>query len=356
MTIVHKRRVAAVIAALAVSSLGITACGGSGNASSASELSSRGYSDAWLKVVETANKEGQVSISSVLGADQSAAMVKAFNQEFPNIKVVVNNPMSSSNGAKQIDEQMKKDQLAFDVAINSQTTWATNLATQGTLVAPDGPATKTWDTKDYGNGLVKLEATPAMLSYNTKLVSEAPTSWNSMVDSKYEGRSGVWINAGAEGTVAFYRFLKDKMGAGWLEKMAALKPKLYGNSTSVAQAVASGEVAWANYGLASSAGPLKEKGAPISWVVPKEGTVAFINYGVMFKQAAHPNAARVLVDFLMSDAGQEVLTGNEQAYSFVGAKGSIQIEKGKVEFPTPEDGIPATVNASTDEFKRIFGG
>lgn len=356
MSIVRKRRMMAAIAALAVSSLSLTACGGSGDASSASELSSRGYSESWLKVVEAANKEGQVNISSVLGSEQSAAMIKAFNQEFPNIKVVVNNPMSSSNGAKQIDEQMKKQQLAYDVAINSQTTWATNLANQGSLVAPDGPATKGWDTNDYENGLVKVEATPAMLSYNTKLVSEAPTSWDSMVDKKYEGRSGVWINAGAEGTVAFYRFLEDKMGAGWLEKLAALKPKLYGNSTSVAQAVASGEVAWANYGLASSAAPLKEKGAPINWVVPKEGTVAFINYALVFKQAANPNAARVFIDFLMSEAGQGVLTGNEQAYSFVGAKGSIQIEKGKVEFPTPADGVSTTVTASTDEFKRIFGG
>jgi iron(III) transport system substrate-binding protein len=356
MSTARKGRIAAAIAALALSSLGISACGGSGNATSAPELSSRGYSDAWLRVVEAANKEGQVNVSSVLGADQSQAMIKAFNQEFPDIKVVVNNPMSSSNGAKQIDEQIKKDQLAYDVAINSQTTWATNLASQGSLVAPDGPATKGWDAKDYDNGLVKVEATPAMLSYNTQLVSEAPTSWNSMVDSKYEGRTGVWINAGAEGTVAFYRFLEDKMGAGWLEKLAALKPKLYTNSTSVAQAVASGEVAWANYGLASSAAPLKEKGAPIGWVVPKEGTVAFINYGLIFKQAANPNAARVFIDFLMSEAGQEVLTGNEQAYSFVNAKGSIQIEKGKVEFPTPADGVPATVNTSTDEFKRIFGG
>ena len=49
--------------------------------------------------------------------------------------------------------------------------------------------------------------------------------------------------------------------------------------------------------------------------MPSSGTWAIVRSGMILTEAPHPNAARVLLDFLMSAEGQEILNGNKTGFT-----------------------------------------
>jgi iron(III) transport system substrate-binding protein len=48
------------------------------------------------------------------------------------------------------------------------------------------------------------------------------------------------------------------------------------------------------------------EGLPLKTVVPSEGAVYVVYDAAIFKNAPHPNAARLLLDFLLSDEAQAI--------------------------------------------------
>jgi iron(III) transport system substrate-binding protein len=119
----------------------------------------------------------------------------------------------------------------------------------------------------------------------------------------------------------------------YFPRLAKLKPQIYPNSAPLTAALTSGEIAWAPYSLASSIEPLKAKGAPIDYVFPKNGTWAIERSAMIFKEAPHPYAARVLLDYMMSQDGQQILNTDRAGYTVApGVKltGAIEVDLNKV--------------------------
>jgi iron(III) transport system substrate-binding protein len=61
------------------------------------------------------------------------------------------------------------------------------------------------------------------------------------------------------------------------------------------------------------------KGAPLDFIVPRSGTIALPFTVAELADAPHPNAARLYVDFMLSDAQAIIEHANEYALR-VGAK------------------------------------
>jgi putative spermidine/putrescine transport system substrate-binding protein len=62
--------------------------------------------------------------------------------------------------------------------------------------------------------------------------------------------------------------------------------------------------AWLTYNVALRALIQKEKGAPLEYVLPKEGGIFFANYFDIVKNGPHPVAAQMLVNFMVSAESQ----------------------------------------------------
>jgi iron(III) transport system substrate-binding protein len=52
---------------------------------------------------------------------------------------------------------------------------------------------------------------------------------------------------------------------------------------------------------------MKARGAPIGYVVPADAALVYHMYMAVPKNAAHPNAAKLFVDYLLSREGQDIL-------------------------------------------------
>jgi putative spermidine/putrescine transport system substrate-binding protein len=155
------------------------------------------------------------------------------------------------------------------------------------------------------------------IAYNTKALRDAgipaPTSWNDLWNPKLKGK------------VAFYSFsvaysqdmvaLMTRQAGGTekdvrpgIDKIKTLRQS--GNLTQFASSTAELDnalvqgQAWMAVNGSARAYILKQQGAPIDFAYPKEGAGYFTNYFDIVKNAPHPKAAQVFVDYLISPEAQ----------------------------------------------------
>jgi len=138
--------------------------------------------------------------------------------------------------------------------------------------------------------------------YNTDRVKDPPLDWPDLLDPKWKGRLGFDMDmlhilplACPEGERAGWGLEKVR---GFLRQLAKQKPQYHNQGRLMATWVASGKVDVLAGGFVSHALALRSKGAPINSVFPKLLGMAENLYAVV-AQAPHPNAARLLVYWMM---------------------------------------------------------
>lgn len=146
-----------------------------------------------------------------------------------------------------------------------------------------------------------------ILMYNTSIVKpeEAPKSWRDLTDPRWQGKllSDDFRAAGA-GNV-WFEATYNAFGREFHEKMAVQKPVFSRNFPESERRVARGE--YPIYLPFNMSEYISLRGLPIKAVVPSEGA-AYVPFGAsILKDAPHPNAARVYLNFLLSEVGQTML-------------------------------------------------
>ncbi len=148
-------------------------------------------------------------------------------------------------------------------------------------------------------------------AFNTDLVQPGtePTTWDALLDPKYRGQM-VWGNsasvsaaAGFIGTVL--KQLGDDRGMAYLRRIAGQKPASIGAAARVVidQAI-SGEYKVALQIFPEHADQDSGKGAPIKWIAMQPTMSAIVSTTGVLANSPHPNAGKLLLDYLVSADGQ----------------------------------------------------
>jgi ABC-type Fe3+ transport system substrate-binding protein len=145
-----------------------------------------------------------------------------------------------------------------------------------------------------------------VLAYNKQLVrpQDVPKTYEALLDSKWQGEKlGLETSAGVmhslmpvwgrEKTLSYFR------------QIAAQRPVLKESSSIIVQLLAAGEMP-IGIGLAHLFELYKRKGAPIEWL-PLEPVVVRVIPMMLGAKARHPNAGRLLYDFLLGTEGQQII-------------------------------------------------
>ena len=146
-----------------------------------------------------------------------------------------------------------------------------------------------------------------LLMYNTTLVKpeEVPKSWRDLTDPRWQGKilSDDFRAAGA-GNV-WFEATYNAFGREYHDKIALQKPVFSRNFPESERRVARGE--YPIYLPFNMSEYISLRGLPIKALVPTEGA-AYVPFGAaILKDAPHPNAARVYLNFLLSELGQTML-------------------------------------------------
>ena len=274
------------------------------------------------KLIDGAQKEGSlVYIDNLMAPASRDAMNAAFVKHYglKNFKVT-QYLLKSSEVIARVEQELRADKLSADVVLVNVTTFWRSLQEQGALADYCSPEYKAFtalskagipDGGCFYKAAYGVAFTPM---WNPKYVKENLDSWQKLVDPKYKGQ--IIFSDPLKGAVYLdtYIGLRKILDQAWFKKMAALNPVFLVRSTDIRDKVMTGEYPIAALGYAPRAYQSR-KDVELRASYPKEGVVVMGGFAGIMAKAAHPNAARLWIDFFFSKEGQEVLQKYEAVIS-----------------------------------------
>jgi iron(III) transport system substrate-binding protein len=264
-------------------------------------------------VIDAAKKEGEVVWYSGMIVNQIVRpIVEAFEAKYPGISVNAARHISSEVVLKVQSEAQAGSPLT-DVFDGSSAVFP---LMEADLVEPYKPeAAADFDARNknpdgYWTAANLYFLVPAV---NTTMVSEDeyPTSFEALLDPKWKGKMAWTTDPSMLGAPGFiYNVLqvmgKDK-GMEYLKKLAGQDiVNVPASQRVVLDKVIAGEfpiglMTFNHHSLISG-----RKGAPVKWI-KLEPVIQAINPIGIVKNAPHPNAAKLLVEFILSEEGQTIM-------------------------------------------------
>ena len=258
-------------------------------------------------------KEGQVTWYSTLIVNQIVRpMAEAFEAKYPGIKVQYSRA-TSSDVALKIRNEARARRVQADLFDGSNTVFLLEDANLVAEYQPHSAAAYPADLKDPKGHWTALNLFYWTSAYNTNMVTaaEAPKTYEDLLDPKWKGKIAWTYDLTPGGPPGFVHNILATMGTDkgmdYLRRFAAQEPvTIPAAQRVVLDKVISGEYPLAVMILNYHATISMNQGAPVQWIrmEPLLQTMSLIS---IVKDSPHPNAARLLVEFMLSDEGQKVM-------------------------------------------------
>lgn len=257
-------------------------------------------------IVEAARREGEVVYYASMNLAEANALIGEFERRYPFIKVKLNRAGSERLLTRVLTEARARKSFAdviqtveFSMHIFRRNGILARYIPQSNAAYPQEFKEEGFWTTVYYNAYVT--------GYNTRLApaGELPKKYDDLLNAKWKGRLMI------EGTKADWfagmlQILGQERGLKYMRALAKQQPSPREGHELLAQLVAAGEGVIDINIPASSVERMKERGAPIEWVAL--GPVPAIMVGIgLSAQAAHPNAAKLFIEFILSREGQKLM-------------------------------------------------
>ena len=254
------------------------------------------------KLYEAAKKEGSVTWWTAHYTQGAAERVRdAFKKKYPGVDV-----QFIRQTAQVIYQRLNQDLTAgvhqVDVFASTDEAHYPELKKRNTLasfVPPDvgriAPQNRHLDPDNtYQTGALAL----MLLQYNPKKTN-VPRRWTDLHDSKYKGKITVG-HPGFSGFVGAWALaMNDKYGWDYFKKLAENQPKIGRSAFDTVTDIVSGE---REVGAGPDSLTLERKAAgnAIEVSYPQDDTILIVCPVAVMKDAPHPNAARLFMNFYYS--------------------------------------------------------
>ena len=262
-------------------------------------------------LIEGAKKEGKLMWYTTLIVDQVVRPVKeAFEKEYPFIQVEFYRGNSENLVRRMLAEYQAK---RYDVDLIDGTVSPVMVKRAGFLqrfYSPyfaDYPA-ELKDPQGFWGSTNVYFLTPG---YNTRMVklSELPKTYEDLLNPRWKGQM-MWSTSRGSGAPMFIGNVLTSMGqeAGkaYLQKLKGQNiAKSTASNRQILDLVIAGEFPMALHIFNHHAYISKTAGAPVDWYAI-EPVTATIQTMALAKNSPHPNAAMLLLDFVLSEKGQKV--------------------------------------------------
>ena len=264
-------------------------------------------------MVAAAAKEGKVVWYTSVDVKVAEAVAKAFRTEYPNIEIDVERA-GSERVFQRINQEYQSAIRNVDVVNSSDASHFIFWKQQKWLAPHTPPDVKRFPAqfRDPEGYFATWRATLSVMGYNTKLVDakDAPAGYADLLDPKWKGKL-VKSHPGYSGTslTGTYAIVK-LLGWDYLEKLSKQGVQQLQSTTATPKSIASGERAVMVDGNEYNMFIEIDAKSPVKIIYPKEGTPFVTSPSALFAEAPHPNAARVLENFLFTAKIQQ-LTVNE---------------------------------------------
>jgi ABC-type Fe3+ transport system substrate-binding protein len=269
-------------------------------------LTANARAETMAELYEKAKAEKEVVFYSGGPAAPHENRAKLFMQQFPGISVSVTGGFSNVLNEK-IEQQMADHKLVVDMAFFQTVQDFVNWKKQGRLLAfkPDGFEQIYPNFKDPDGAYMSLSANALTYAYNKAMLREvdAPKSAQDFLKPIFAGKTITCYPADDDATLYLFHVIIQKYGWGWMDKYTANKANYVQGHLSVARSVADGSNI-ATFDASSSVWQFRRQGKlEVVWS-PVDETPVFTLTGGIFKDAPHPNAAKLYLTWFMAKEQQ----------------------------------------------------
>ena len=304
-------------------------------------------------LIEAAKKEGQVIWYATLNINDSTALLNRFNQRFPFIKTEL-----LRAGSEQLLNRILTEDSAGRSAMDLVNLTTINaLKRRNLLQAYRSPEFGAYPQqfKDADHYWATLYNIYYVIGYSTRMVShkDAPKNWDDFLDPKWKGKIGMdqeeyeWYAAsirywGNERAQKFHRALA-KQGIHWNR-----------GHNMIAQLMAAGEFPLGIV-YAHRVESMKKSGAPIEWA--KTADPVFVNLSpvAVAAKARHPNAAKLLMDFILSKEAQLVLRNANRSTGRLDVEPLVpEMHPSRLKIAAIDPNVGEELTRYSKEFREIY--
>jgi len=312
------------------------------------------------ELAKSAAKEGSLMIYGTTQIDHMHGIIKQFNQKYPAIKA---NYYRQGTTAvyERIIREIRAGMFSADVygGIGGLQAWL--LAQKGILASYLSPerAAISSNLKDKDGYWTAAYTVSFVTAFNSRQVSraDAPRSYEDFLSPKWKGK--MWLN---EDDIEWYATMFEIMGQ---EKATQFMQRLtqqdlrFGREPSLAiELLCAGEFPMIIGIHFHHTERVKQKGCPVDWVAVEPGYNRPPIAISMAKNAPHPSAAKLFIDFVLSREGQKIIQDIALRYpvrSDVELTGQLLKLKGIRFWDSNWDSIFRNIENHQKAFRVTFG-
>jgi iron(III) transport system substrate-binding protein len=268
-------------------------------------------------IVKAAKVEGRLEWYTSLPEKDATAFLDAFRKQYPFLQTQVRRS-STFDTISRLNTEIDSGEVRADVFHVLDVGVFIELRRRGELLpyrSPEGEAIdERFRDADYWWAM-RLVAIG--LAYNPRTLppGQAPKSWEDLLRPEFRGKVGLKDAATAGTAYAEYFLIRERIGTLFWERMALQKPRIFRSADEVTDALLSGGILVAGEMAGNALLSAQQDGKPIVGVYPAEGVPFIPGPVAILARAPHPNAAKLFVDFALSQAGQELFRDLGSAYS-----------------------------------------
>jgi len=283
------------------------------------------YPSGYRKVITSAEREGSVVVYSTMDNAEAAPLIADFSALYPRIEVKYHEMNSPELYGRFLSETQSRGSSA-DITWSSAMDLQIKLANDGFAEPYRSPEARflpdwaVWHDEAYGTTFE-----PAVFVYNKKLVpaDEVPhdhSQFLHLITSRPEKYSGNVITYDIEKSAVGFLFLTQDslvMPAFWnlLSALGARNVELEANTATMMERIASGKDL-IGYNLIGSYALGRAKRDPsLGVVLPRDYTLVLSRVVLIARNAPHPNAAKLWLDYVLSRRGQAILAERSRLFS-----------------------------------------
>jgi iron(III) transport system substrate-binding protein len=307
-------------------------------------------------VLAAAKKEGVVVWYTSVDAKTLEGVVKRFDDSHPGISLQTLQITSNLIPARIITEQ-RGGKFNVDVA-NGDVVPMSQLAAAGALAPyhPDDADKFVKGAVDPHGYWVALYDDTTVLAWNPKKLAadglRPPASIDDLTKPQWRGKIGLDVTA-----YNFYQGLTETRpdAQDLIKRIMANHPLITQGHTNTVTQMEAGEFDVTPTAYGYLADKDHRAGLPIDFINPKPLLVGLTPVALV-KNAPHPNAARVLLDWLLSKEGQNViieLSGRPSARVDVNNVPSVFSAKMPIHILRTPD--PSEYNTLVSQYKQLLG-
>jgi iron(III) transport system substrate-binding protein len=307
------------------------------------------------QLMERAKKEGTFLLYTSMNAPDVNQVFDGFRKRYPFITPKSYTTRSAALLERVITEARAGKYFSDVIQGNAFTLYL--LGKRGHTEPYASPEAKLYPDsyRDPAGHWVAVYLQLNAIAYNTKLVakSEAPKGYEDLTAPRWKGRMGlddkqyIWFDG-------LLKAMGREKGLAYMKRLAGQAIHFRSGNTLLANLLAAGE-----FGLLINARPegideLKQKGAPVEWVAPQPTTANVLPIAIA-KNAQHPNAARLFMDYMLSEEGQKRLSAMGRTPARPGVAASNPRLSQGLEIAVNDPGMAERFDQVVALYKQVFG-